>query len=149
VVDHRNNMKQSGYFFFVFFFVSTVGCCQGVSDTNQARATTASDLNRWESYIKLCRQYAFPIENCESIDEAVSLLKKHKLFDLKDDEVLLKQDYWGRKYHWLVKKEPNETTIRILSAGRNGVFENGDGDDIFFEIVIPNKGAPLVRPAVW
>jgi hypothetical protein len=52
-----------------------------------------------------------------------------------------KEDLYGRKYRWIVSEMEKTTYIRILSDGKNGVYENGGGDDIFVEIRIPNNGS--------
>jgi len=57
----------------------------------------------------------------------------------------LSTDYWGRPYRWEVEVRPPDTVIRIISSGRDGVFENGEGDDVSIEIRIPERGRAIIR----
>jgi hypothetical protein len=48
-------------------------------------------------------------------------------------------DEWGRLFDLKIKKEEDLITIRILSKGENGKYENGEGDDLFV-IITQKKG---------
>jgi hypothetical protein len=48
-------------------------------------------------------------------------------------------DSWGRPFRWELHKRRGKAVGRILSAGPNGIFENGEGDDICWEFQIPEE----------
>ena len=56
-----------------------------------------------------------------------------------DFDLFLKKDYWHREYAWQATLEKEQTVVRILSRGRNGVDENGEGDDFFVQIKVAKK----------
>jgi len=49
-------------------------------------------------------------------------------------------DWWGRPFKLNVRAEGPRTAIRITSSGANGVFEDGQGDDLYLEIVLDSDG---------
>lgn len=57
----------------------------------------------------------------------------------------LMQDYWKRSFVWQVSRSHDATRIRIISRGPNGILEDGEGDDLFVEILIPRTGEPSWR----
>ncbi len=43
-------------------------------------------------------------------------------------------DAWGHPYTLQVKSQGPEMVVRIISSGPNGVFEDGEGDDLYVEV---------------
>jgi hypothetical protein len=52
------------------------------------------------------------------------------------------RDAWGRPYRWQVVAEGAEITVRIVSDGNDGISQEGQGDDIYVEIMITRDGEP-------
>jgi hypothetical protein len=52
----------------------------------------------------------------------------------------MKTDFWARPYDFSRKVEEDRIVLRITSAGKNGKLEDGGGDDIVCEVIIPKTG---------
>lgn len=57
----------------------------------------------------------------------------------------LEEDAWGRPFQWNIVKEKDCIGVRVLSRGRNSKHENGDGDDLWVEVVGTTDGQTKVR----
>lgn len=73
------------------------------------------------------------MKNCEEFVRFVT----SKGFREKQDKYL--RDEWGREFKWETARQGKEVRIRVLSAGPNGRFENGGGDDILVEVTYTGK----------
>ena len=82
----------------------------------------------------------FDLVESKDIDEAVKRLADPKIVDASETGRLLK-DYWGNKYKWESSLLADKSrVVRITSMGRNGIDENGSGDDLRIEITIAANG---------
>jgi hypothetical protein len=49
-------------------------------------------------------------------------------------------DYWGTPLVWRVcKASTGDAKVAVISCGRNRHYEDGGGDDLMFELVLPKK----------
>jgi hypothetical protein len=46
------------------------------------------------------------------------------------------KDHWGRPFRLERVREPGITRVRVLSDGANGIAENGEGDDLYVEVIV-------------
>lgn len=44
------------------------------------------------------------------------------------------RDGWDRPYAWEVTTREGQTFIRVISSGKDGVFDHGERDDLYVEI---------------
>jgi hypothetical protein len=124
-------------------FVAVTGCIK-ISDSNQAVAQTRYYLGLWSDYIRSSYEAGIPINGCKTLAEAMTLLDTRGVME-KDVQPRFTKDAWGRRYAWSVTEADGLIRFHIVSSGRNGVFENGEGDDLSVEIDIPRAAPKLAR----
>jgi len=73
------------------------------------------------------------IRHVRTMDELASHLKT-KNASVEVDSYL--HDSWGRAYKLDIRTEGQKTVMRITSSGANGVFEDGEGDDLYLEVIL-------------
>ncbi len=73
------------------------------------------------------------IRHVRTMDELASHLKAQNPSVEVENHL---SDWWGRPFKLDSRAEGPRTTIRITSSGRNGVFEDGQGDDLYLEIIL-------------
>jgi hypothetical protein len=122
-------------------FLIVAGCVVRVSDRNQANGETTAALKRWGETIMVLHEMGTDLEKYASTAEILAEWEASGVFDTTDLGPF-KHDYWGNPYRWETRRENGEIVIRIGSNGRNGIWENGEGDDLYLEISIPTNGKP-------
>jgi hypothetical protein len=83
------------------------------------------------------------VENYKSVREVLNSWEKKELLEM-GSRPNLEKDYWAREFKWEVQRKDEELLVKITSAGKNGVWENGGGDDLFVEIRVVRDGQPIV-----
>jgi len=73
------------------------------------------------------------IRHVRTMDELASQLKA-KNTSVEVDRYL--HDAWGQEYKLEIKTEGQKTVMRITSSGANGIFEDGEGDDLYLEVIL-------------
>ena len=76
------------------------------------------------------------IRHVQTMHEFASLLKT-KRRSVEVDRYL--NDWWGRAFNLDIRGEGTTSIIRITSSGANGVFEEGEGDDLYLEIIFDGE----------
>ena len=118
--------------------------CEKHSDRKQSAAQTWSQLRFWGDTIESLHKAGFSLKMYKSPKEAADFLKK--LNALTDHEYsLLIEDAWHRSFHWKMFEDKGSKIIKIISDGKDGIRENGDGDDLFIEVTIPAIGPVMIR----
>lgn len=113
--------------------------CEKRSDQYQTEGRTWSNLELWGEYIKSTHEAGINLETRESPKAAADYLKSIKA--TSDYEYsLLVADAWGRPFHWKVFVRDGATVIKIISDGKDGISQDGGGDDLFIEVFIPKNG---------
>jgi hypothetical protein len=118
--------------------ITTAGC-EKRSDRYQNEAQTCSNLRMWAATIESLRDAGIRFEDKKTANEAVACLKETKIFseyELSCHEA----DGWGRPFHWKVVERDGASVIKIYSNGKNGVDDDGGGDDLFAEVTVPKDG---------
>jgi hypothetical protein len=55
-------------------------------------------------------------------------------------------DYWRRAFRWAIStNQEGETVVQITSDGKNGIPEDGKGDDLYIEILFKSNGDSEMR----
>jgi hypothetical protein len=134
--------------FSVAVVAGLVSCgCEKRSDAHQGTAETQYRLRQWGDYFTSSVDAGLDMENREAIREATDLLVTTRLIRTSDARRLL-VDYWGHEFRWMRKRGYNNTVITITSLGRNGIYEDGVGDDQYIEIQISGNGNSLKKITV-
>lgn len=75
-----------------------------------------------------------------SIEDIVTAANEKKV-GFSSSSVPITQDFWRKPLRCVVTPSKNDqVSIRIISDGLDGVFSNGEGDDLYVEIRIDNQG---------
>jgi hypothetical protein len=121
--------------FLLCILVWIVGCSSSRDlDKNDAEAQTRFDLWLWGETLTTLVKAGENIEQFKSCEEVLSKYKEGDLLT-PYERTHMKNDYWGKPFNWSIIRKPDKYfIITIISAGRNGVFENGKGDDLYMEI---------------
>ncbi len=127
---------------FSFFIVA--GCVVRVSDRNEANAQTVSALKSWGESIIVLHEMGIDLEKYHSTDVILLEWKGTGVFDTTDLG-RFEHDYWGNPFRWELRRENRDVVVMIGSNGRNGIWENGEGDDLYLEIFIATSGKPTTR----
>jgi hypothetical protein len=69
---------------------------------------------------------------------------KNKGIIRESERQLVPMDYWESELRWEVRSRNEDKSIRITSAGRNTLYEEGEGDDLYVEITLPMNGEPVL-----
>jgi|GEM_PF-3426158 len=114
------------------------GCQQ--SDDQYGEQYTVHILKSWgEILVSVINARADTPESYKSLKEALDQgIAKGYFAD--HDPQKMRRDYWGRDFIWEVK---DGKTIRIVSMGRNGVYDNGEEDDLVVQIWRTDSGAQM------
>ncbi len=72
----------------------------------------------------------------QSLESLISAALKYHVGDtLKDeDDARWTRDRWGRSFKWNTSSSEPQIVVRITSNGRDGLSQNGEGDDLYVEI---------------
>jgi hypothetical protein len=90
-----------------------------------------------------CRHTAEECVRFRDLSEFVEESKKRGFIVGKDAYYV--KDFWERDMRWEVHESDGETILRILSAGENGIFEDGGRDDLAVVVTFPKSGPPTSR----
>jgi hypothetical protein len=123
-----------------------------VRDGDQRRWLARNGLYRMGSDIAIFYEHSDPketefIREIHSLDELWSQLRVRKVLGQPVVASPLNKGYltdaWHRPYQLEIRTRDNQTVIRITSSGANGVFENGQGDDLYVEITVDGKDVQM------
>jgi hypothetical protein len=117
----------------------TVTGCHRDSDLHESEATTYHSLALWLRALVRGQEEKVSVDHLASLTEVLDTLAENHLIE-PTDRKRLEVDGWGRPFSFRVQNEANSQKIRIISSGKNGVFQEGKGDDIVLEITIRRNG---------
>lgn len=115
-------------------FVCTllVGCKS--SDRNMGNDQTANKLASVFEIMKAISHTGLEDFSCKyNMDELLNYLKRRGYIDVSA-YLFLSEDAWGNKFILEMNHNPREISFTFFSKGSNGVFEEGQGDDLFLRI---------------
>jgi hypothetical protein len=110
--------------------------CPKKSGENQTISSTKYYLNLWGENIIYSFNLGLPIYKQKTIEEALTLLKNNSIIE-KSEYPFFQCDAWGNKYRWICDYKPGGFVIKVISDGRDGLFQNCKGDDLF--IIVEKK----------
>lgn len=84
----------------------------------------------------------------ESVDLLLAKAEKRGLIGSPYTEPWDRDAFENKKFKWEIKKEES-ASIRILSAGPNGIFEDGRGDDFYLELTFSPQNKVQTRLHPW
>jgi hypothetical protein len=115
-----------------------VGCVK-TSDLNIANHSTSNALFTLGLRLVYVHERSHRIRDLASMGEVFQILRDDNTGEID----MFKADYWGRPFRFCRAVEEARVRIRILSDGRNGIPENGQGDDLYVEILLETGKASL------
>src|SRR5687767_4387711 len=65
-----------------------------------------------------------------NIQNSAQFLALAETRNLIADRLDFECDGWRQVFQWRVERKADDTVIRVISVGLNGIFEDGAGDDI-------------------
>ena len=113
--------------------------CVKTSDLNIANHSTSNALFTLGLRLVYAHERSHSIRNLASMEQVFQILRDERGREID----MFKADYWGRPFRFLRAVEEARVRIRILSDGRNGIPENGQGDDLYVEILLETGKASL------
>jgi hypothetical protein len=111
------------------------GCQPKHSDENRAYNQTRAFFRDYASALSTAIYAGYDLGSCTSVDEMLGALRKANIITDKQQSAL-RHDYWGRDYSFFVRKDDGVVVVRIITSGRNGIFEDGSGDDVTLEFKV-------------
>jgi hypothetical protein len=124
--------------FCIIFILGVVGC--RYSDRNQAYAETYALLQDWGKSLETAHKVGVDVAKYPDLESAYKELKQLKIIEAEGWPGRMKRDYWERPFRWEIRKQGMTTIIRIISDGRDGISQKGEGDDLYLDFSIPQKG---------
>jgi hypothetical protein len=108
---------------------------QKLYDQNDSNAQTRHILAEWGLEVSAVSEAQFEGKRVDLTQYKTAEQFCSKWIN-KDDRKLMERDIWGRPFGWSVRTEGERTIVRVSSWGRNGINENGEGDDLYVEVTI-------------
>jgi hypothetical protein len=99
---------------------------------------TSAALGSWgERIAQVTNSGNDDVTTYQDFDDLYSSWGRRRFID-SEEMKKWRADPWGRKFRLEVFFPPraNEAVVRIISAGSNGVYERGSGDDLYVEVRI-------------
>ena len=126
----------------VILGTSVIGCAPDRShdDTHMAAKRTISQLGEiGDTVVRLVRDGA-RVEGLASLEDAMVEARKRGLLNESEfQDRQYRNDSWGREFRWVRKEQGASAIIWIISAGEDGKFEDGDGDDLYVQISVTGE----------
>src|ERR1700730_203421 len=124
---------MNGNLTYLLFWVLLLPGCYRTND-NPPKTRTCGKLIAFGDVIKQGWREKIDVRKFDSLPNLILVLHEKKLVDdwsYEDKEYEV--DGWGRPFRWEKIQTDNKTMIRILSAGQNGLWEDGQGDDLYMD----------------
>ena len=117
----------------VLLVVATGGGC--AVDREPKSDRTENELRELRSIVVALHEDGRDLQSLRRLPEMLAVAARlgylpQTQYTDKDFE----NDGWGRPYRWRLSNSGDETCTRILSDGRNGKPEDGEGDDLYLQI---------------
>jgi hypothetical protein len=111
------------------------------SDANYNETLTRTRLQKWADIIsRVAANNLDDPGHYNSLGEVMSAWREKGFVEAWIPPIDLERDAWGTPFSWNVSSVGKTIRIRITSAGANGVYEGGEGDDIVLEATISQNG---------
>jgi hypothetical protein len=107
--------------------------CTKMSDSNQAEGETCAGLRSWGTTIAQLLEMGVHMEEYKSTGDVLEKWGDSGLIE-KNERLRMERDYWGRPFEMHVNRTNDGIVARVSSAGGNGIWENGLGDDLYVEV---------------
>jgi hypothetical protein len=128
--ETANKMKTWRWLLWYCWLLCITACVTS-SERNALEGLTRTHLDWIDNVLRI---FSYDdVAHFETLDDFLRAATAKKYFD---DPEKVGFDGWGHKFNWLFDKTNDRIAITIISAGKNGVFENGNGDDIVLEFVV-------------
>ena len=120
------------------------GACYRETDTEWRRNHTLNSLRLWGEAIGNCLEDdPDEVTRYTKIAEVIAAWRRNGRLE-GWTLPKLRNDDWGNELVWVVRHAGDEVVVRVISAGKNGKFEGGNGDDIYVEV----RGSHGTKPKI-
>jgi hypothetical protein len=75
------------------------------------------------------------VSKCVSCEEFMQYAIHHGFLEYN---AKFDHDSWNHPYRWKAIRDAKRTIIRVMSDGPDGISQDGEGDDLWVEIVYQN-----------
>jgi hypothetical protein len=122
-----------------------IGCGEKARITDHYAQFTCRSLTELACYVVALHTEGGHPEECQSVVELLERCQKSGLItDVERDDESLVRDSWRRPFIIRNVVRDNLVDVRVISSGRNGILEDGGGDDIMVEIELRGAGGDRV-----
>jgi hypothetical protein len=136
--------RSMGWFPTLMVGLMLLSGCSKHSDTNQAEAETYAGLEAWGQTISVLSEMGINLSQYKTTEEVLSKWKNTGVIE-QDYLHRMEADYWSQPFDWSTRTEGESFIVRVASWGRNGINENGRGDDLYVDVVIVKGHKPVIR----
>ncbi len=122
-----------------------IGC--GKVRNGTAESETTERLRSWAEAMGVAVGVGEDVRVYNSLPEFRDAWKKKEASVVAQVTDEYKQDdVWGRPIQFIVLKYNDDFKhIRILSVGKDGVFQGGVGDNLYVDIIMQGKSKPVLK----
>lgn len=123
--------------------IVATGCITRGPDYDTGK--TFSDLRSLADMVVALFRNNLNLTNCQSVEDMLAAAQEARIIGKADAEYEWhKKDQWCKPFRWEARHQSGETIVRILSDGRDGITQDGKGDDLVVEIRSRAGGDPEI-----
>jgi hypothetical protein len=105
--------------------------------------TAIYTLQWWAYAVATAFDNDIPLQSYESCKELFDALRARDLIDEEDDGGLL-TDFWQNPLVYKYRQKGKVIEVKIISKGRNGIYEEGAGDDVALTVTRKGKTVEII-----
>jgi hypothetical protein len=125
--------------FFILLTSAILAYCSGCdrhSDEGQAEAQTYATLKFYGDTLVEIQQAGVDVSQFKSANDFLDYCERNDIIT-KGERNRSEKDSWGNRFLWeTYRSDDGEIVVQVLSNGRNGVLDEGVGDDMFLRVRI-------------
>jgi len=120
------------------FILTTFSSCQVIGTSTES--LTYSRLRLLEELTEASMKKGFAIQQIETPNDVVEFALKNKIFTKSLIEAMdPREDVWGNDIRIIRNEKAGILELKFVSAGKNGVYEEGRGDDLVLTMSVELK----------
>ena len=128
---------------FALSAIAIAGCAKVRNGT--AESDTLHRLKNWPEAIHVALQVNDDIRTYKNLSEFVAAWKKkaHSVVACVSADYTL-NDVWGQPIELRILTYSDDLKqVRILSLGKDGISQDGEGDDLYVEVILQKGAKPI------
>jgi hypothetical protein len=101
---------------------------------------TLTRLNILQAVANAAFEKGLSVENVKSVDDVLDYAVSRGVMSRESlDGLDQRRDGWQNEFHLVKRQTDGITQLKFISAGKNGVYERGMGDDMVVIVNVPSK----------